>query len=184
MPASPQLPVPAASGVGQQQPITVPSGTKLAIALNPEVSTATHNANDLWQGTLAQAIAVNGKTVWPAGTRVSGIVQQSAATGRLSNCKGILTIQLLKIGSVSVNGGVHSVTGEPKAERNAKAIGSTAALGAVVGEKQKKKHQADSALGGAAAGAAVGTAVAAATADTTVKISGTVTFTLPADARI
>jgi hypothetical protein len=188
MPAAPQLPVPVASGAGRQQTaaqaVTVPRGTKLTVSLNGELSTSTHNANDSWQGTLAQAITVDGKTVWPTGTRVSGVVQQSVPTGRLSNGQGILGIQLTKIGNASINGGIYSVKGESKTDRNAKVIGGTAAAGALIGALSKKSHKADHALGGAAIGAAAGTGLAAATADTTIKMPGTVTFALPSDERI
>jgi hypothetical protein len=175
-------------GAGQQlastQMVTVPLGTKVAVSLSSELSTKTHNANDSWQGTLTSAVVVNGGVVWPAGTRVRGVVQQSVPTGRLSNGKGILAVQLTEIGGTGINGGVNSVTGEPKTDRNAKVIGGTAAMGAIVGALSKKNNKADAALGGAAIGAAAGTGLAAATADTTVKMPSTITFTIPANARI
>jgi hypothetical protein len=186
--AAPELPMPMPNDAWQQQEgpqtVTVPMGTKIVVTLNGPLSTSTHNANDSWQGTLAQAVTVDGRTVWPAGARVSGVVQQSAPTGKLSNGKGVLGIQLTRVGRASIDGGVYSVIGEPKTDRNAKVIGATAAAGALVGALSSKKNKADHALGGAAIGAAAGTGIAAATADTTIKMPATVTFALPSDERV
>ena len=73
-----------------------------------------------------------------------------------------------------------TVVGDAMGKRDAKFIGGTAALGALVGLLTDKNHQGNHALGGAAAGAAAGTALAAGTADTVIRIPAahTVTFSL------
>jgi hypothetical protein len=164
--------------------LTVPGGTKLPITV-PQMTTSTVNAGDSWSGSLADSISVDGQVIWPAGTRVGGVVSQSAPTGRLSNGDGALAIRLTEIGGLGVDGGIYTVTVDSKGSRNTKVIGGTALLGAAVGALTTKKNQTDKALGGAAIGAAVGTGIAAATANTTVTINaGTVSFALQEEVRI
>jgi hypothetical protein len=159
----------------------IAQGTELAVTLSQELTTDTHEAGASWSGSLAQPVSVDGSVVWAAGTSVSGTVIQSAPTGRLSTGEGALAIKLTDVGGSSIDGGLYAVTVDSKGSRNAKVIGTTAALGAIIGAISKKSHQTDSALGGAAIGAAVGTAVAAGTANTVVRIPvGTITFEIPA----
>ncbi|MCL1893323.1 MAG: hypothetical protein FWG02_03660 [Holophagaceae bacterium] len=167
-------------------PITVAKGTQLVVTLSKELTTDSHNTGDSWTGNLAQDVSVGDQVVWTAGTLVSGIVSQSTPTGRLANGEGVLAIKLNDIGGASIDGGIFVVTGDAKGARNAKVIGGTAALGALVGILSDKKNQTDHALGGAAIGAAVGTAVAAGTASTVIKIESAkpVNFEVPADVRI
>ncbi|HJU83667.1 MAG TPA: hypothetical protein VJ600_05620 [Holophagaceae bacterium] len=150
--------------------VTVPAGTKFPVKLSRELATDKDQSGATWEGTLTEAVTVNGATVWPAGTAVSGVVTQSVPAGRLSSGKGVLAIKVTEIGSNGVDTDTHAVTGDPRGERNAKYIGGGAALGALVGLLSDKKHQGDHALGGAAIGAAAGTGVAAATADTVIRI--------------
>lgn len=166
--------------------IAIAKGTELSVTLSKELSTDSNSAGDAWEGNLAQDVSAGGQMVWTAGTRVSGIISQSTPTGRLANGEGVLAIKLTEVGGASLDGGIFVVTGDAKGARNAKVIGGTAALGALVGILTDKKNQADHALGGAAIGAAVGTAVAAGTSNTVIKIaSGTpITFVIPVDERV
>ncbi|MFN8010665.1 MAG: hypothetical protein U0P81_04595 [Holophagaceae bacterium] len=166
--------------------VEVPAGTSLAVNLASALSTEQQKAGDLWQGTLAEPVAVGGQTVWAAGTPVRGVVAQSVPAGRLASGKGALGIRLTEVGDNDVEGGDYVVTGDAKGERNAKIIGGAAALGALVGILSDKKNKGDHALGGAAIGAAAGTAAAAATAKTTIVIPAdrAVTFTLAAPEKV
>jgi len=163
--------------------IFVPQGTKLSVFLNEDLSTTTHKAGDAWQGSLAKDVVIANAVAWKAGTSVAGVVQQSAPAGRLANGEGKLAIRLTKINGAEIDGGTYAVQGKSSASRNAKVIGTTAALGALTGILSDKKNKKDHALGGAAIGAAVGTAAAAATADTVIKISAssTISFSVPSD---
>lgn len=166
--------------------VEVPAGTVLEVKLAKDLTTKTVQAGDSWNGTLAESITIDGKTVWPAGAAVSGVVTQSADAGRLSTGNGGLGIKMTFVGDNGVDSDTYMVTGDKRGARNAKIIGGTAALGALVGVLSNKKHKDDHALGGAAIGAAVGTAAAAATADTVIKIDASkpVRFKLAASERV
>ncbi|MDR0498326.1 MAG: hypothetical protein LBH03_01165 [Holophagales bacterium] len=166
--------------------VSIPKGTQLFVFLSQELSTDTHKTGDSWEGSLAQDITVNNALLWKTGTRVTGIVNQSTPTGRLANGEGALSIKLTGVGASSIDGGMYLLAGDAKGGRNAKVIGTTAALGALVGILSDKNNKNDHALGGAAIGAAVGTAVAAGTANTVIKIptGKAISFVLPADERI
>ncbi|HEU4950330.1 MAG TPA: hypothetical protein VFT46_00145 [Holophagaceae bacterium] len=150
--------------------VTVPAETAVSVKLAEPLATDKQQAGDGWSGTLSAPIAVNGTTVWPAGTPVKGVVTQSVPAGRLSSGKGVLAIKVTAIGDSTVDTDTHAVTASPKGERNAKFIGGGAALGALVGILSDKHNKDDHALGGAAIGAAAGTAAAAASADTVIRI--------------
>jgi len=150
--------------------ITIPQGTRLPVLLSEELSTEKHKAADSWTGSLASDVTIANEVVWKAGSPVRGIISQSTPTGRLANGEGALAIRLTEINGVDIDGGLYVVQGDAKGGRNAKVIGTTAALGALVGILSNKNNQKDHALGGAAIGAAVGTAVAAGTGSTVIKI--------------
>jgi hypothetical protein len=160
----------AAKSEVKTQSVTVPTDTAFSVKLAEGLSTDKQQSGDSWSGTLAEPVAVNGVTVWPAGTAVKGVVSQSVPAGRLSSGKGVLAIKVTAIGDNGVDSDTHAVTGSPRGERNAKFIGGGAALGALVGILSDKNNKNDHALGGAAIGAAAGTAVAAGSADTVIKI--------------
>jgi len=166
--------------------IVVPKGTKLVVALSEELSTETSKAADSWAGSLASDVTIANEVVWKAGSPVSGVVSQSTPAGRLANGEGALAIRLTAINGVDIDGGIYVVQGNAKGARNAKVIGTTTALGALVGILSDKKNQTDHALGGAAIGAAVGTAVAAGTASTVIKmpVATPVEFAVPNDATV
>jgi len=168
------------------QIIDVPAGTPLSVKLAKDMSTETVQAGDPWEGTLAESVVVDGKTAWPAGTAVRGVVSQSTAAGRLTSGNGGLGIKLTAIGREEVDANTYVVVGDKRGTRNAKYIGGGAALGALVGILSDNKNKNDHALGGAAIGAAAGTAVAAGTADTIIRISAekSVSFSLNAPERV
>jgi hypothetical protein len=179
----------AAGAAGQQTArmsvVNIPQGTQVAVSLSGPVSTDTHKVGDQWEGTLAQSVVVDGATIWGAGTRALGTVSASTPTGRLANGQGTLAIKLTEVGGAGIDGGIFAVTGDAKGARNAKTIGTTAALGALAGYLSDKNNKTDHALVGAAAGAAVGTALAAGTASTVITMPTTaITFTLPSAERV
>lgn len=171
-PASPASPATTVTAPPPPAPVVleVPAGTAVAVTLAAALSTETAKAGDLWQGTLAEPIAVGGRTAWPAGTPVGGVVSQSVPAGRLASGQGALGLKLTEIGSSDVEGGTYVVAGDARGERNAKIIGGAAALGALAGLLSNSRNKGDHALGGAAIGAAAGTAAAAATARTAIVI--------------
>jgi len=160
--------------------VEVPSGTRITVRMGAELATDRDQPGDPWSGTLSEDVVVGNTVAWAAGTTVSGVVAQSTPAGRLSSGKGGLGIRLTTVGRNGVDAGTFMVVGDTMGKRDAKFIGGTAALGALVGVLTDKNHQGDHALGGAAAGALAGTALAASTADTVIRIpaSHSVTFSL------
>ena len=160
--------------------VEVPSGTRITVRMGAELATDKDQPGDPWTGTLAEDVVVGNTVAWSAGTAVSGVVAQSTPAGRLSSGNGGLGIRLTTVGRNGVDAGTYMVVGDTRGKRDAKFIGGTAALGALVGLLTDKNHQGDHALGGAAAGAVAGTALAAGTADTVIRIPAahSVTFSL------
>lgn len=160
--------------------VEVPSGTRISVRVSAELATDRDQAGDPWSGTLTEDVLVGNVVAWAAGTNVSGVVAQSTPAGRLASGKGGLGIRLTTVGRNGVDAGTFMVVGDNLGKRDAKFIGGTAALGALVGLLSDKNNQGDHALGGAAAGAIAGTALAAGTADTVIRIpaSHPVTFSL------
>jgi hypothetical protein len=174
-------------GSGAQPVIVdVPAGTRISVRLAKELSTQNAQAGDPWEGSLADAVVVDGRTAWPAGTSVRGVVSQSTPAGRLSSGNGGLGIKLTAIGREDVDANTYVMLGDKRGARDAKFIGGGAAVGALVGLLSDKKNQGDHALAGAALGAAAGTGVAAGTADTVIRIPAdkSVSFSLNAPERI
>lgn len=166
--------------------VEVPSGTRITVRMGAELATDRDQPGDPWSGTLAEDVVVGNTVAWAAGTTVSGVVAQSTPAGRLSSGKGGLGIRLTTVGRNGVDAGTYLVVGDARGKRDAKFIGGTAALGALVGILTDKEHQGDHALGGAAAGALAGTALAAGTADTVIRIPASlnVTFSLTAPEQV
>jgi hypothetical protein len=160
--------------------VEVPGGARITVRMGADLATDRDHPGDPWSGTLSEDVMVGNTVAWAAGTNVSGVVAQSTPAGRLTSGKGGLGIRLTTIGQNGVDAGTYMVVGDNMGKRDAKYIGGTAALGALVGLLTDKDHQGDHALGGAAAGAAAGTALAAATADTVIRIPAAllVTFSL------
>lgn len=179
----------AATPVSQRPRYTtveVPSGTRITVRMGSELATDKDQAGDPWSGTLSEDVLVGSTVAWSAGTTVSGVVAQSTPAGRLSSGKGGLGIRLTTVGRNGVDAGTYIVVGDARGKRDAKFIGGTAALGALVGILTDKNNQGDHALGGAAAGALAGTALAAGTADTVIRIpaSHSVIFSLTAPEQV
>lgn len=151
--------------------VDVPAGTSFSVQLSADLATDKVQAGDAFEGTLASAVMVGGRTAWPAGSPVHGVVAQSVPAGRLAKGKGVLAIKVTEIAGEGVETETYAVHGTPRGERNAEFIGGGAALGALIGVLSDSRHQGDHALGGAAIGAAAGTGVAAATANTVIRIA-------------
>ncbi len=166
--------------------VDVPAGTSLTVKLSGDLATDKVQAGDGFDATLAAPVVVAGKTVWPAGALVRGVITQSVPAGRLASGKGVLAVKLTEVAGEGIETETFAVQGAATGERNAKFIGGGAALGALAGLLSDKKHQGDHALGGAALGAAAGTALAAGTANTVIKIEAAnpVAFKLAAPEKI
>jgi len=166
--------------------VEVPEGTPLTVRLEKDLTTATVQPGDSWEGTLAEDIVVAGSTVWRSGAAARGLVTQSIPAGRLSSGQGSLGIKVTMLGGEDIDTPAYVLVGDKRGARNAKFIGGGAALGALIGILSDSDNKGDHALGGAAVGAAAGTATAAATAQTVIKLPAgqAITFTLAASRRV
>jgi hypothetical protein len=62
----------------------VPAGTALMVKLETTLATFSNKAGDPFQGSVTQAVVLNGKTVIPAGSRIEGRVTKVAEPRRIS----------------------------------------------------------------------------------------------------
>ena len=62
----------------------LPAGTALMVKLETTLATFSNKAGDPFQGSLTQAVVLNGQTVIPAGARVEGRVTKASEPRRIS----------------------------------------------------------------------------------------------------
>ena len=133
--------------------ITIPAGTALTVRLGSTVSSRSSRIEDPIDATIVRPIVINGTTVVPAGSAVSGYVSQAERSGRV---KGRARVGV-RFNTLRVDGtryrlqtaAINRVApGTKKAD--ATKIGIGAGAGAIVG-----------AIAGGKKGAAIGSAVGA-----------------------
>lgn len=155
---------PAKKSVEQSVSVTVPAGTEVAVRLGQEISSGTASDGAAFEGTLANALVVNGIEVAPVGSAVTGKVTHAVSSGRLNRpaeLSLLLTSLAVKGGEkIDISTSAWSVKGESHKKRNIEMIGGGAGAGALIGALAGGKKGA--AIGGAV-GAGAGTGVAAAT---------------------
>jgi hypothetical protein len=137
----------------------IPSGTEIRVRLDHTISSDKAKPGDTWTGTVHRNVVADGRTLARRGDDVHGIVVNSESSGRLAG-KGVLELQLKSVNGIAVATETVSSEGKGHDGRNAKAIGGTAAVGAIIGALAGGGR---GAAIGAGAGAAAGTAGAAAT---------------------
>jgi hypothetical protein len=155
---------------------SIPAGTKIIIRTSTELSSATAQTGQSWDGTLVNDIAVKDKVIAPAGSKVSGIITDAKASGRI-NGSGVLALQLSSINGVNVSTDTLTRDGEGHTKSNVTKIGGGAAAGALLGGLFGGGK---GAAIGAAAGAGAGTAGAAATGKKEAKIAPETALTFTA----
>ena len=147
----------------QPEPLLIPTGTNIAVSLQTGVSSASSHAGDRFEAVLASPLKVNGVTVAPAGTSVTGRVTDAESSGRLSH-PGRISLSLVSMSlngrAVPISTSTVSAEGHSHKGRNLKWIGGSAAGGALLGGIFGGGK---GALIGSAVGAGGGTAAAAAT---------------------
>jgi hypothetical protein len=157
---------PAAAAAAPAAPghdVTIPAGTTLRLDLASSVASDSSRVEDTVRATLRQAVVVNGETVLPAGTELTGIVTDADDSGRV---KGRARIayrfnalrhagERYEITTATIAHQAEATKGED-AKKIAIGAGAGAALGAILGGG-------DGAAKGAAIGGAGGTGVVLAT---------------------
>jgi hypothetical protein len=63
--------------------VVVPEGTIVAASLDIPLSTETNHTGDSFGATTVEPIVVGGRTVFPAGARIHGVLQDVQASGRI-----------------------------------------------------------------------------------------------------
>jgi len=144
--------------------VTVPAGMSLQVRLGQTIDTGTTKEGTAFEGTLAEALVVNGTTVAPVGSDVAGQVTHVVSSGRLTRPAELSLVlnSLTPTGGseIGISTDAWSMKGESHKKRNIEMIGGGGGAGAVIGAITGGKKGA--AIGGAV-GAGAGTGVAAAT---------------------
>ena len=180
--AQPEIDTAAASPPGEQQEefesepvaveptpapepetIKVPVGTVLDVRLAEPISTRTNKAGDNLVAILDQDLVVDGKVVFPEGTKAYGTLLAVEGSGRVEG-RAEMTITLTELRvreeTYRVETGNITIQAEGTGGRDAKVIGGAAGVGALLGGIIGGKK-------GAAVGAAVGGGAGTATVLTT-----------------
>ncbi len=155
---------------------TVPAGRSIVVTLDQSVSSKDAKVGQKVDGSVAQAVVVNSKTVIPKGSKVSLSVASAQASGRLKTPAKLW----LKIDSIQVSSNTYTVstrwsgqTGPSHNKRNIIAIGGGTALGATIG-----------AIAGGGKGAAIGAAAGAGAGTGGAALTGKKDITFPAETKL
>jgi hypothetical protein len=154
----------AMTSAAQVLAATLPSNTAVQVRMTERLSSENAKPGDIFHGTLAQPIVVNGKTEFQKGTEVVGRVTVANNSGRLSS-PGQLQLELVSISggwfrSYALTAAPLVIKGGSHIKSNVSKIGGGAATGAIVGGVAAGGK---GAAIGAGVGAGAGTVVAAAT---------------------
>lgn len=159
--------------------IVIPRGTAVRVRIDETLDTRRNRTGDLFRASLAEPIVVDGRTVVPRGTRFTGHVTESEASGRLKG-RALLAVTLDSFELAGKDyrvdtGSVDRVSAAHK-KRNLELIGGGAGLGALIGGLAGGGK---GAVIGAGAGAGAGTAGAAATGKKEVAIAAESLLSFP-----
>jgi hypothetical protein len=142
---------------------TIPAGTTLQVRVVENLSSASSKAGEVFHGTLAEPVTVNGSTLYAKGANVTGKVVSVKGSGRLSD-PGVLVLTLTSVSDSSHTTNLKTepfeIKGQSHTKSNVTKIGGGAAAGAIIGAIAGGGK---GAAIGAGVGAAAGTGVAAAT---------------------
>ena len=148
---APPPPKPVAGPSGPKL-VTLPAGSAIPVRITDEIDTKTAKAGDTFRGATATSVTMNGFTLIPAGTPVTGRVIEAKAAGHFSGSAD-LAIELVSVRLQGANGPQDvSLLTQPLSNKaqgrgtnTAEKTGGGAALGAIIGG-----------LAGGGAGAGIG----------------------------
>lgn len=90
--------------------VIVPEGTSIVATLDKRITTETANTGNAFSATTTEPIIVNGRTVFPSGSRVNGMLRDVDASGRASG-RARMTLAYLEI--VDAAGKAHAISTQP-----------------------------------------------------------------------
>jgi hypothetical protein len=159
--------------LAQVPDIVIPAGTLLRVRLDHALSTVGNRSGDRFTGSLAEPVAPGGQTALPRGAAVTGLVRQSAPSGRLKG-RAVLA---LAADSVELDGRIYGLATSPVVrtsdghkKRNWTILGGGSGAGALIGG-----------LAGGWSGAAIGAGAGAAAGTAGAALSGRKQVGLPAE---
>jgi hypothetical protein len=138
-PAPPQAPAPHAAPKAVQVPerITIPAGTFVTVRVDQYLSSDKNQAGDKFSATLARPLVVGGLVIARRGQTVGGQVIEAKKAGRVKGVShlqiGLNTLTLADGHQLAVQTGLASIAGTTSNGRDAGAVLTTTALGAVIG---------------------------------------------------
>ena len=159
------------------EPIVIPAGTIVTVALQQGVSSKSSHTGDRFEATVAQPLIIKGRTVVPTGAAAGGTVTEAKSAGRF---KGGATLNLA-LDTLVVQGTRYQVQAMPtsqtskgKGKRSATMIGGGTGAGALIGG-----------LAGGGKGAAIGALVGGGAGTAGAAMTGNNNeITLPAEAAV
>jgi hypothetical protein len=116
--------------------VRVPPGTPIAVRMTQTLDSATAQPDAPFSGVLNSPIMVEGETVIPAGSAVTGRVVTVHEAGHFSG-NSLLTVELTAINRhgehISITSEPYTVTGKGRGKNTAEKAGGGAVVGAVLG---------------------------------------------------
>jgi hypothetical protein len=170
----------------QPQPIVLPEGTTLPLALENFLSTASNHAGDAVLARLSDDVGVGGKVVVAAGSEVRGRITAAVRSGKTKGlARMAFTFDTLVVKGVArpIETTSVDITADPTKKKDAAIIGGGAGAGAIIGAIIGGKK---GAAVGAGVGAAAGTGTVLATRGKEVELAAgqAIRVNLTADARL
>jgi hypothetical protein len=130
------------------QRVTIPAGTTIPVILTEALDTKTAQPNDVFHGTLAQDLVVNGIVAVPRGAAVQGQVVDAKGAAHFKG-QSYLSIALTEMSAygrrIELQTDTYAQQGKARGKNTAEKTGGGAALGAIIG-----------AIAGGGKGAAIG----------------------------
>lgn len=161
--------VPSQTPAPERRLVTVPAGTPLVVSLSEDLSTSKNQNGDPFRATLNAPVVIDGQTVLPAGTSVSGTVTRVYAPkgGKAHMWLDLAQAELPSGAVYTLHTNTMELVANPSTEHDLEKVAAGGVAGGILGGIIGGGK---GALIGAAVGAGAGTAVAVATRDKNVNL--------------